>query len=130
MTSCGHPPPLLLSPGNAVHPAPPLGIGGTGPEDYGLDVVSFEPGDTLLLYTDGVVEARDADGGFYPFTERAAQWTDHSPEALLHHLRRDLLSHVGGRLGDDAALIALHRTPTVHRDRHHGKITHGLRHRP
>ncbi|WP_425424233.1 SpoIIE family protein phosphatase [Streptomyces chattanoogensis] len=95
-------------------------------------MVSFEPGDTLLLYTDGVIEARDADGRFHPFGERAGQWTDSSPETLLHHLRRDLLTHVGGRLSDDAALIALHRTPTRHRGRHHGKIIHadGFRHRP
>ncbi|MGJ5756115.1 stage II sporulation protein E [Streptomyces puniciscabiei] len=121
MTSCGHPPPLLLSPGHAVtvpslHPSPPLGVhGGT---DHTLDVFSFEPGDTLLLYTDGVVEARDANGRFYPLSERVAHWTDDSPEALMHHVRRDLLAHAGGRLGDDAALIAVHRT-SVDRRRHH-----------
>ncbi|MFI2764013.1 PP2C family protein-serine/threonine phosphatase [Streptomyces echinatus] len=121
MTSCGHPPPLLLSPGHVVtvpslHPSPPLGVhSGT---DHTLDVFSFEPGDTLLLYTDGVVEARDERGRFYPLADRVARWTDDSPEALMHHLRRDLLAHAGGRLGDDAALIALHRTPTERR-RHH-----------
>ncbi|MGW4563581.1 PP2C family protein-serine/threonine phosphatase [Streptomyces sp. NPDC004561] len=122
MTSSGHPPPLLLSPGHVVtvpslHPSPPLGVH-TGVE-HTLDVFSFEPGDTLLLYTDGVVEARDTRGRFYPLTERIARWTDDSPEALIHHVRRDLLAHAGGRLGDDAALIALHRTP-VERRRHHG----------
>ncbi|AKJ08910.1 protein phosphatase [Streptomyces incarnatus] len=123
MTSCGHPPPLLLSPGHAVtvpslHPSPPLGVhGGT---DHTLDVFSFEPGDTLLLYTDGVVEARDAQGRFYPLTERVVHWTDDSPEALMHHVRRDLLAHAGGRLGDDAALIAVHCT-SADRRRHHGR---------
>ncbi|MFI6355040.1 PP2C family protein-serine/threonine phosphatase [Streptomyces sp. NPDC050743] len=125
MTSCGHPPPLLLSPGHAVtvpslHPSPPLGVHGNC--EHTLDVFSFEPGDTLLLYTDGVVEARDARGRFYPLTERAALWTDDAPEALMHHVRRDLLTHAGGRLDDDAALIALHRT-TVDRRRHHGRAT-------
>ncbi|WP_318199866.1 PP2C family protein-serine/threonine phosphatase [Streptomyces sp. SCL15-4] len=122
MTSCGHPPPLLLGPGHvvtapALHPSPPLGV------QYGightLDVFSFEPGDTLLLYTDGVVEARDAHGRFYPLADRVARWTGDSPQALLHHLRRDLLAHAGGRLGDDAALVALHRAPAERR-RHHG----------
>ncbi|MGW1807373.1 PP2C family protein-serine/threonine phosphatase [Streptomyces sp. NPDC002078] len=133
MTSCGHPPPLLLSPGHAVtvpslHPSPPLGVHSSNSE-HTLDVFSFEPGDTLLLYTDGVVEARDARGRFYPLTERAALWTDDAPEALMHHVRRDLLAHAGGRLDDDAALIALHRT-TVDRRRHHGRVAgaNGFRH--
>ncbi|MDF3294296.1 PP2C family protein-serine/threonine phosphatase [Streptomyces sp. RB6PN23] len=137
MTSCGHPPPLLLTPGGSaaplsLHPAPPLGVGLAGPAGYTLDVFTFQPGDTLLLYTDGVTEARDADGAFYPIAERAARWTEHSPETLLSHLRRDLLAHVGGRLGDDAALIALHRTPTTHPGHHPGKTIHadGFRHRP
>lgn len=124
MTSCGHPPPLLLSPGHAVtvpslHPSPPLGVhGGT---EHTLDVFSFEPGDTLLLYTDGVVEARDEHGRFYPLADRVARWTDDSPEALIHHLRRDLLAHAGGSLGDDAALIAIHRTTSDRRRHHHGR---------
>ncbi|MFE5032440.1 PP2C family protein-serine/threonine phosphatase [Streptomyces sp. NPDC056683] len=130
MTSSGHPPPLLLSPGHAVtvpslHPSPPLGVHGAGGTERTLDVFSFEPGDTLLLYTDGVVEARDAQGRFYPLAERVAQWTDASPEALMHHIRRDLLAHAGGHLGDDAALIALHRTRTVHSRHHHGVLGHG-----
>ncbi|MFG2937375.1 PP2C family protein-serine/threonine phosphatase [Streptomyces sp. NPDC048282] len=130
MTSSGHPPPLLLSPGHAVtvpslHPSPPLGVPATGGTEHTLDVFAFEPGDTLLLYTDGVVEARDAQGRFYPLAERVAQWTDAAPESLMHHIRRDLLAHAGGYLGDDAALIALHRTPTVHRRDHHGILGHG-----
>ncbi|MFF7969926.1 SpoIIE family protein phosphatase [Streptomyces sp. NPDC007905] len=134
MTSCGHPPPLLLSPGQVVtvpslHPSPPLGVHAGA--EHTLDVFSLEPGDTLLLYTDGVVEARDARGRFYPLAERVARWTDDSPEALMHHVRRDLLAHVGGRLNDDAALIALHRTALDAR-RHHGRGAgaEGRRHGP
>lgn len=130
MTSAGHPPPLLLSPGHVVtvpslHPSPPLGVPGPDGPEHTLDVFSFEPGDTLLLYTDGVVEARDGQGRFYPLAERVAQWTDAAPESLMHHIRRDLLAHAGGRLGDDAALIALHRTAAVHRRHHHGVLGHG-----
>ncbi|MEV7389995.1 PP2C family protein-serine/threonine phosphatase [Streptomyces sp. NPDC091215] len=125
MTSCGHLPPLLLAPGGAVtvphlHPAPPLGIGPTDAADHPVDVVPFGSADTLLLYTDGVIEARDRDGAFYPLTDRAARWADSAPEALLHHVRRDLITHTGGRLGDDVALIALHRAPTARSGPHLG----------
>jgi serine phosphatase RsbU (regulator of sigma subunit) len=115
MTSCGHPPPLLLSRGKSVsdpsvHPAPPLGVG-VGALDRPPDVCAFGAGDTVLLYTDGVIEARDHNGVFYPFAERAAQWTDYSPPALLRQLRRDLLRHAGGRLTDDAAVVVISRPP-------------------
>ncbi|MFF9126511.1 PP2C family protein-serine/threonine phosphatase [Streptomyces sp. NPDC014889] len=115
ITSCGHPAPMLLSPDNGVtvpslSPAPPLGVGLTDPDDRTLDVLPFGPGDTLLLYTDGVIEARNRHGAFYPFAERAAQWTDHNPEALLHRIQRDLFTFTGGGLGDDVALIAIRRT--------------------
>ncbi|MGW1163022.1 PP2C family protein-serine/threonine phosphatase [Streptomyces sp. NPDC002513] len=119
MTSCGHPAPLLLGPDNMVsvsnlHPAPPLGVGMTNPGEYTLYVLPFDCGNTLLLYTDGVIEARDRNGTFYPFAERAAQWSDNTPEALLHHIERDLLAHTGGSLGDDVALIAIRRAPTAY----------------
>ncbi|MGW1810434.1 PP2C family protein-serine/threonine phosphatase [Streptomyces sp. NPDC002078] len=132
IVSCGHPPPLVLSPDSALtvpslHPAPPLGIGELGPEGYKIDVLSFEPGDTLLLYTDGVIEARDAYGDFYPFETRASQWSEVGPESLLHHIQRDLLAHTRGRLDDDVALVALRREPDIHRPRHHGRVTHASR---
>ncbi len=61
---------MLLGPDNRVtvpslSPAPPLGVGLTDPDDHTLDVLPFGPDDTLLLYTDGVTEARDRYGAFY-----------------------------------------------------------------
>lgn len=122
MTSCGHLAPLLLGPGNTVtipdlQPAPPLGVGVSGTE-YTVDVLPFGLGSTLLLHTDGVTEARDPHGVFYPFAERTAQWTEHPPKALLHHIQRDLLAYTGGRLGDDVALIAIQRGPVPHLHHH------------
>ncbi|MFE7324768.1 PP2C family protein-serine/threonine phosphatase [Streptomyces sp. NPDC057565] len=127
MTSCGHPAPLLLGPDNTVHvprlhPGPPLGVGVTDPGNLVVDVLPFGPEDTLVLYTDGVIEARDHNGVFYPLAERAAQWTDHPPEALLHHIERDLLAHTGGRLGDDVALLAIRRDHTPHPDHHRQRV--------
>ncbi|MFD5393348.1 SpoIIE family protein phosphatase [Streptomyces sp. NPDC127097] len=68
--------------------------------------------DRLLLYTEGVIEARDRDGVFYLSAERAVPCVESSPETLLHHIRRDLPTHVGGRLDrGDAAHVAIHRPP-------------------
>ncbi|WP_440557573.1 PP2C family protein-serine/threonine phosphatase [Streptomyces sp. SCPE 10] len=124
MISCGHPPPLLLSPDGpltvpALRPSPPLGVAEAGPDAYAIDVTAFQPGDTLLLYTDGVIEARDAHGRFYPLETRVAQWHKAGPESLLHHIRHDLLAYTHGRLNDDAALVALHLHPDDQRHRRH-----------
>nr|WP_191288275.1 PP2C family protein-serine/threonine phosphatase [Kitasatospora herbaricolor] len=117
MVDCGHPPPLLLRRGTvttltAPRPAPPLGLGDLAPDGYRVEVFPFGPGDRLLMYTDGVIEARDAGRNFYPLDERIGRWTREHPAALLAQLRRDLLAHAGGHLGDDAALVAVERLGT------------------
>lgn len=117
LTSCGHVAPLLLAADGSVsiphlHPAPPLGIALTGPEDHALDTMPFAAAETLLLYTDGVIEARDRDGTFYPLADRAARWAGSDPDALLRHLSHDLTVHTGGRLGDDVALVGVRRAST------------------
>ncbi|WP_371614728.1 PP2C family protein-serine/threonine phosphatase [Streptomyces sp. NBC_00454] len=115
LVSCGHPPPLLLRGGSVValqvdHPAPPLGLSEFVDTGFAPQSFSFEPGDVVLLYTDGVIEARDASGVFYPLAERAADWPGDGPDALLRHLCADLLAHApGGLLGDDAAMVAIER---------------------
>ncbi|ARF58756.1 PP2C family protein-serine/threonine phosphatase [Streptomyces gilvosporeus] len=114
MTHCGHPPPLLVSQGGVTtaassQPAPPLGMCGLGPDTHALDEFAFQTGDTLLLYTDGVIEARDRNNAFYPLAQRVAQWTRSSPDALVQNIQRDLLAHAEGSLGDDAALLAIQR---------------------
>ncbi|MEV8022714.1 PP2C family protein-serine/threonine phosphatase [Streptomyces sp. NPDC086554] len=119
MIDCGHPPPVVLRDGRAMtldaaRPAPPLGLGELVRGGYRVDTFTFEEGDLLLLYTDGVSEARDSSGTFYPLTERIAALTETDPETFLRRLRHDLLHHVGGRLGDDAAMIAIERPRTAH----------------
>ncbi|MGP8297072.1 SpoIIE family protein phosphatase [Streptomyces inhibens] len=115
--SCGHPPALLLRDGQVItlhprRPALPIGLGSlVGGPDYEVETFPFEPGDLLLLYTDGVTEARDDKGRFYPLVERAGAWSGCSPQLLLRQLRADLLVHTRGRLGDDAAAVAVRRLP-------------------
>ncbi len=115
MIDCGHPPPLLIQRGQVTevvspHPAPPLGLHGLRPEAYVSYPFTFQAGDTLLLYTDGVLEARDPNRDFYPLQERVGLWTRCSPEALVQRIRRDLMIHCSGALGDDAAIVALRHT--------------------
>lgn len=122
----GHPPPVLLRDGRvtALHPAhigPPLGLGDIAADGHeaGDDAgdgrvestFPFGPGDILLLYTDGLLEARDRTGRFYPFAERVRAWRGNDPGALIRYLRDDLLAHVHQHLDDDAALVAIQRTP-------------------
>jgi hypothetical protein len=114
MISCGHPPPVVLRSGRpstmtSRRPAPPLGLGDLAHPRYHVESFAFDPGDLLLLYTDGVTEARDGAGDFYPLTSRLVDSPATGPDALLAWLHRDLRRHVGGPLGDDAALIAVQR---------------------
>ncbi|MGW6145444.1 PP2C family protein-serine/threonine phosphatase, partial [Streptomyces sp. NPDC055140] len=117
LVACGHPPPVVQRNGrpttmDTLHPAPPLGLGELSHPRYHVDSFQFEAGDLLLLYTDGVTEARDSTGTFYPLAERITGWTENDPDAFLGRLRRDLLHHVGGHLNDDAAMIVIERTAT------------------
>ncbi|MER7306785.1 serine/threonine-protein phosphatase [Streptomyces griseoluteus] len=115
LINCGHPPPLLLR-GSCVTPLTPeashlpIGLGGAfGMAAYDVQTFPFEDGDLLLLYTDGVIEARNTGGLFYPFDERAPAWAKDDPDELLRALHDDLLDHVHGHLDDDAAVVAIRR---------------------
>ncbi|WP_174977490.1 PP2C family protein-serine/threonine phosphatase [Streptomyces hygroscopicus] len=127
--NCGHPPPLLIRSGRTTHlttpdPAPPLGMWDLGPDGHGTYTSSFRPGDTLLLYTDGVVEARDRSRTFYPLERRVAHWNRSSPRALVQRIQQDLYAHADGTLADDAAILAIQRTPPQHTGLHLGDLVH------
>jgi serine phosphatase RsbU (regulator of sigma subunit) len=122
--NCGHPPPLVLSPGesdgqgparplrvtpvNVPAPALPLRLMSLGDTSGAERTVPLQPGDALLLYTDGVTEARNARREFYPLEERVAEMAARAGGAdgdLLDRLRDDLVRYVGAPLDDDAALL-------------------------
>ncbi|MEU6345267.1 PP2C family protein-serine/threonine phosphatase [Streptomyces sp. NPDC046977] len=114
LVNCGHPPPLLCRDGGVAEVAPeayaaPLGLLPLTGGRYRTQSVPYRPGDLLLLYTDGVSEARDRRDRFYPLAERVADLTPQDPQALLDRLLIDLRTWTGGGLGDDAALLALRR---------------------
>lgn len=117
LVNLGHPPPLLLQQDgtvttlNARIPVPPLGLGDLNGGEVVVDQADFPPGATLLLYTDGVTEARDHSGEFYPLAGRVRRWTALPPEALLAAVHHDLRSYANSRLNDDVAMVAVRRAP-------------------
>jgi len=117
--NCGHPPPLMLyKDGTSSFAEPPEESPPLGLTDLRLEVpkpfhLPFGPGDRVLLYTDGVIEARDRHGAFYPLSDRAGMLREQDPQEALDALRADLLRHVGSPLPDDAAMLLLHWPDTT-----------------
>jgi serine phosphatase RsbU (regulator of sigma subunit) len=117
VVNCGHPSPLLLrstEPARSLDPpsrVPPLGV--LPPDQVRPPVLSvpLRPGDRILLYTDGVIEARDPAGNFYPLAERLPRHEQDDPDEALRRLNGDVLRHVGRRLADDAAMMLLQYAP-------------------
>ncbi|MCY0956769.1 PP2C family protein-serine/threonine phosphatase [Streptomyces sp. H27-H5] len=111
----GHPPPLVQRDGSVrflmpATPLPPLGLAEfiSGPPGR-VDRHPFAQGDRLLLYTDGVIEARDRDGAFFDLSEAMAGMRDRTLEEFLEGLRQALLRHTRGALADDVAVILVDR---------------------
>jgi serine phosphatase RsbU (regulator of sigma subunit) len=124
MFNCGHPPPMLIAADDGSvtvlevpAPAPPLGLLTLGDPSGASLSVTLRPRDQLLLYTDGVTEARDTARQFYPLGDRLAPLAAIAAAAgergdLLGLLRADLVKHVGSPLDDDAALLLI-RAPVA-----------------
>lgn len=117
----GHPAPLLRTADGDIRfiepdePVPPFGLTGLAGSGDVLDSVTrlaLHPGDRLLLYTDGLSEARDRDGRFYPVGERAGPLlSEGSPEEALRRVRADVAAFTGALPDDDSALILVEFAP-------------------
>ncbi|WP_424858288.1 PP2C family protein-serine/threonine phosphatase [Streptomyces sp. SAI-170] len=111
----GHPAPLVLHadgtlvPLSAHRPALPLGMSDLGRRPDRTEEHPLPGGATLLLFTDGLSEARDARGVFYGPEARLAGRTFRGPGQLLRTLAEEVRRHTGGALADDMALLAVRR---------------------
>ncbi|MCW2779289.1 MAG: protein serine/threonine phosphatase [Frankiales bacterium] len=116
--NAGHPAGMLLRGGQVVKelagvPGLPLGLNSltaSGPEAFAVSTESLQPGDRLLLLTDGVDEARTEDGSFFgrtrlaEFAAREAASGLATPE-VMRRLQQAILRHQTGKLQDDATTL-------------------------
>ncbi len=115
----GHNPPLLLRASGRVEQFQPGGISlgmDPGPlfsQSLEVSHVDLAPGDSLILYTDGIVEAMNHDGveyGLERFAQILQNLTAAAPEEVVEGVVTDLARHVAGaEASDDITLVVARR---------------------
>ncbi len=117
VVSCGHPPALLVcADGRAelveAPPGLPLGLPAWLGGSFTEISVTWGPGDRLLLYTDGLSEARNREGEFLPLLPLASLIRSSTVEDALDALLTAVADYVpGGELLDDLAVTLLEDAP-------------------
>nr|BFE64499.1 hypothetical protein GCM10020063_090250 [Dactylosporangium thailandense] len=109
--SAGHPPPLLVRPDGTVIPVAVRGLAAGLVEDvrYEPVTVGLAPGETLVLYTDGVTEAgeRSVREGTRRLIALLASYADAGVEALVEAVEIAVVEGAGAAQRDDLAVLAL-----------------------
>jgi sigma-B regulation protein RsbU (phosphoserine phosphatase) len=117
--NAGHPPPLYLGGGSDDPRVLPLSTGGLvlgvlGETQYQLGTLRPDPGDVLLLFTDGLTEARDAEGReFGDMCDLSAQlprWRGRSAKECVMATQDLLSKHTSLPLSDDLCITVLRFT--------------------
>jgi stage II sporulation SpoE-like protein len=115
--AAGHPHPLVLRSGKVVKPLtsgrrPPFGV---DTPEFTIAEETLQPGDWLVLHTDGITEARNHTGEHFgqtrliDFLEREVA-AAHPPETV-RRLTHAVMAHQKGQLQDDATILLAHWTP-------------------
>ncbi|MBQ1161006.1 serine/threonine-protein phosphatase [Streptomyces sp. A73] len=145
VVNCGHLPPFLVRDSSRQpcqvrlgETGVPLGLASLVGEERSAAGFSFPPDSVLLLYTDGLSEARDGAGTFYPLAERLTalvkgadpasrpaagpaarpapgSGSDEAPTELAHALRDDVRAFTHPYQQDDLAILTLRRLPATGR---------------
>ena len=114
-TNAGHLPPLVIhADGDTewLDGGRSLPVGAIAEPPWAEDAITLTPGDTVLLYTDGLVELRteSIDVGLGRLRRAAAAVALEDPDAICDALLHALVS--GEARGDDIALMAVRWSPT------------------
>jgi sigma-B regulation protein RsbU (phosphoserine phosphatase) len=112
--NAGHCPPLHVRDGRAeAIPATGVPVGLFCVRDYGVRTLSMEPGDVLVLYTDGVTEARNASGEEYGearLERLVARVSCETPQAIVDACAADVAAFRGAApRTDDVTVMAIRR---------------------
>ena len=113
VVSAGHPGPQLVGRAGAVvlelPSGLPLGLGfGNQVSGYAEAIIPWSGGDRLLLYTDGLSEARDSSGEFLPIASLADLMQTEPVEQAVDEIVAAAAAHVpGGKLDDDLAVVLI-----------------------
>lgn len=114
LVNAGHPPPLLVHPDRSCELLErdadlPLGLG----RDYHHHEFSWQPGDRLLLYTDGLSESRDRNGAFLDLRGLAPLLVGGTLEQALDRVLSAVRAHSAHHaFTDDVAVLLLEHTAT------------------
>jgi serine phosphatase RsbU (regulator of sigma subunit) len=113
--NCGNESPLILRDGKVVATLTTTGpaVGVIPDVDFKVKDITFEPGDLLLAYTDGVPDALNAEGISFGNRRLAAEInsSDLSPDSLLQVVSTKMNQFIGqAEQFDDITIIAVKRT--------------------
>ncbi|MEO5875383.1 MAG: SpoIIE family protein phosphatase [Streptosporangiaceae bacterium] len=118
VASAGHPPVIIVSADGTVRPATgggvPLGLF----DDFepAVEVLPLVPGDTVLLHSDGVLDACDLERRRFGQERLMEVLAAHSADPvadLLVAVERALLDFCGDDMGDDVSMLAVRVLPPV-----------------
>ncbi|NJP50386.1 serine/threonine-protein phosphatase [Streptomyces sp. SBST2-5] len=115
MANRGHPAPLLVHDGRVTmlepeSPSLPLGLGDLDGPEVPVDQYKWPAGATLVMFTDGIIEARDRNGVFFDPAPALTGPLPPDPGAVLDAMLTALFRHTE-ELEDDAAALAITLLP-------------------
>jgi serine phosphatase RsbU (regulator of sigma subunit) len=114
MAVAGHPPPLLIDGEDVSEAASAFDpvLGAFADADWEIARCEVEPGQQLVIVTDGITEAQGPEGRFGEARMRGELSGASNPALVLQRLEASLHSFTNGALDDDVTMLAIARAST------------------